>query len=119
MRIWVLRSSDAFRRSNPGSPEARWSQASDPPGLRTHTIAQRLAKGFQGGSRKVFYTVPRRVLRSPDRSLKTSRRLPDRALIEPDGCRRVLRIPEASGMLIEKLGGFVTMEGAGNTLDVS
>jgi hypothetical protein len=38
---------------------------------------------------------------------------------EPDGCRWVLRIPEASGMLREKLAGFVTMEGAGKTLDVS
>jgi hypothetical protein len=82
-------------------------------------MAQRLVEGFQGGSTKVFFKVSRRVLRSLDRSLRASKKLPNRALIEPDGCRRVLRTPEASGMLEEKLAGFVTMEGAGNTLDVS
>jgi hypothetical protein len=82
-------------------------------------MAQRLVEGFQGGSTKAFYKVSRRVLRSPDRSWMASRKLPTRALIEPDGCRWVLRTPEASGMLGEKLAGFVTMEGAGKTLDVS
>jgi hypothetical protein len=82
-------------------------------------MAQRLVEGFQGGSTKAFFKVSRRVLRSPDRSLRASKRLPTRALIEHGGCRRVLRTPEASRMLGEKLAGFVTMEGAGKTLDVS
>jgi len=59
------------------------------------------------------------VLRSPDRSLRAYERLPTELRFGSDGCRRTLRSPETPGMFEEKLGGFVVMEGAGNTLDVS